>query len=199
MAAHMDMAQSADCQIWNVINACFFGLLRISAVTTPTTTHWEVAKILTRADIKFVANGYVLTIKHSKTNQFRDRQFEAVIPHLPNRSLCPMMAMTSFVRVAGSSLPVSAPALAYLQGGQVKVITPAMARQRLQQLFGAIGLQPRLYGTHSLRRSGASHLLAAGLPIETIKVIGDWRSDCVYRYLSPSGQSKLDMLQAKMS
>jgi len=60
-------------------------------------------------------------------------------------------------------------------------------------LIVAIGLPPAHYNTHSLRRSGASHLLASGVPLETIKVLGDWKSDCIFKYLKPTASQRLSM------
>ena len=51
--------------------------------------------------------------------------------------------------------------------------------------------------SHSLRRSGATHMLMNSVPIETIRVLGDWRSGVVFRYLKPSADSKLSVLQDK--
>ena len=60
-----------------------------------------------------------------------------------------------------------------------------------------MGLPASEYNTHSLRRSGASHLFTAGLPLHAIKVIGDWKSDCVFKYLKPTASCKIKMIQDK--
>ena len=61
----------------------------------------------------------------------------------------------------------------------------------------AIGLTPGDYASHSLRRSGATHLFLNGVPVETIRIIGDWRSDAIYKYLKPTPDSKLLLLKDK--
>ena len=67
-------------------------------------------------------------------------------------------------------------------------------RRRLQLLLARIGLDAKEYGTHSLRRGGATFLMLCGVPLHTIKAIGDWHSDCVTRYLKPNPSSKLSVL-----
>ena len=42
---------------------------------------------------------------------------------------------------------------------------------------------PALHGLHGLRSGHASDLLKAGISVETIKKIGRWKSNAVYKYL----------------
>ena len=197
MRAHLDVDCLADAQVWNMINLCFYGLLRISSVTVPSKGDWDPTKILTRGDIRFVSKGCILSFRHTKTIQFQERTFEAVIPQLPDTTYCPALSLRSFLHRAGN-LPDTAPALAYRGAdSRLSVLTPPGARDRLKQLFIALNLPTHDYNTHSLRRSGATHLLAAGVPVEIIKIIGDWKSDCIFKYLTPNPSSKLLMLKNK--
>ena len=45
------------------------------------------------------------------------------------------------------------------------------------------GLPPGQYGSHSFRRGGATFALEAGVPLDSIAVMGDWKSDAMYLYL----------------
>ena len=177
-----------------------YGLLRISNVTVPSNHTWDTVRILTRGDVRFTATGCVLRIRHSKTIQYQERVFEAVIPRLPDNPLCPSLAICRFMQQAGN-LPTSAPALAFTQpsSGKMKTITPPQARSALHRLISAIGLNTSDYNTHSLRRSGATHLLSLGVPFEIIKILGDWKSDCVFKYLKPNAETKLSMLPSVSS
>ena len=40
------------------------------------------------------------------------------------------------------------------------------------------------YAGHSFRRGGASFAHQAGLPVDMIKLLGDWKSDAVLLYLT---------------
>ena len=122
-----------------------------------------------------------------------------MLPRHPDNSLCPTTALLTFLHRAGD-LPPSAPALAYIGAhGKLHVLTPPMARQGLKRIFRALGLPAEHYSTHSLRRSGATHLLASGVPVELIKIIGDWKSDCIFKYLTPNPSTKLNLLQGKFN
>ena len=196
LKTHLDTSYLPDAQIWPLITSCFFGLLRVGNVTVPTQSNWDSNKILTRSDIAFTPAGCVLAIKHSKTNQYRERVFLAVLLHLASDPCCPTLVLLSLLNQAGNPPAICTSTICYLKpDGCIRAMTPAVARERLNQLFKDMGLIASDYGSHSLRRSGTSHLLMLNVPVETIKVLGDWKSDCVFKYLKPTPESKLMMLQ----
>ena len=195
MKSHLDLTKPADAQLWSIILTCFYGLLRISNVTVPTISAVNDVKSITRKDIEFHPNGTILNIHWTKTLQFRQRVLQTALPLL-NSALCPTAALIHFISLAGN-VPADAPAWTYIDAtGVPRPPTPSSIRSRLQDLFAAVGLPMTDFNTHSLRRSGASHLLAASVPVDVIKVIGDWRSDSVLRYLKPDSLQKLSLVNS---
>ena len=193
MRCHLDLTKTMGSQLWSLILTCFYGLLRISNVTVPSVANWESNKSITRQDIEFYAHGTILNIRWTKTLQFRERVLQTALPALPN-DLCPTTALLKFIELAGP-VPAHAPAWAFVDTtGQLRVPTPASVRTRLHSLFAAVGLPTTHFNTHSLRRSGASYLLSAQVPVETIKILGDWKSDSVFRYLKPHPVQRLTMV-----
>ncbi len=79
------------------------------------------------------------------------------------------------------------------------VLTSTAFRVRLQTTLQKIGLSARDYGTHSLRRGGATWLFLSGVPVPTIKLLGDWKSDCVEQYLRPDVSDRLKVVAAASS
>jgi hypothetical protein len=53
----------------------------------------------------------------------------------------------------------------------------------LKYLIEASGRNPAKFASHSFRRGGASFAFQAGVPVEIIKILGDWKSDAFYHYL----------------
>lgn len=53
----------------------------------------------------------------------------------------------------------------------------------LKEFLSQVGVSPKDYGSHSFRRGGASFALEAGIPLDVISIMGDWKSDAVYLYL----------------
>ena len=55
----------------------------------------------------------------------------------------------------------------------------------------SVGLDPALYGSHSLRRGGASAAANAGVVSHVIARHGDWKSDAVFLYITDALANKL--------
>ena len=64
--------------------------------------------------------------------------------------------------------------------------TPVSATN-LRKIFKAVlksaGFDNKLYSLYSLRSGRAGDLLKLGLPVDTIKKVGRWKSNAVFRYL----------------
>ena len=140
--------RTPDLQLWVMISMCFYGLLRIGAITVPSASSYAENKILTRGDIQFVSNGCVLTFRYSKTIQYNEREFHAVLPSIPNNPACPVKALQTFLQ-RSPTLDSTAPALAFIDvQGDIKVLTSTAARSRLANIFRRIGLSASDYNTH---------------------------------------------------
>lgn len=63
----------------------------------------------------------------------------------------------------------------------------------IKKLVKGIGLDPNNIGLHSMRRSGASFLHCIGVPLEDIRMAGDWRSMAVLLYLVNPFSKKLEL------
>ena len=47
-----------------------------------------------------------------------------------------------------------------------------------------LGYDPAKYADHPFRRGGASYAFQVGVPLELIKITGDWKSNAVSLYLT---------------
>lgn len=56
-----------------------------------------------------------------------------------------------------------------------------------------IGVDSKLFGSHSCRRGGASKAFASKIDLLLIKRHGNWRSDAVYTYITASVQDVLSV------
>ncbi|KAI8502735.1 hypothetical protein Bbelb_194370 [Branchiostoma belcheri] len=55
------------------------------------------------------------------------------------------------------------------------------------------GLNPHLYSLHSGRRGGATFAFRAGVPVELIRLQGDWRSNAYLLYLKVPLRTRLEL------
>ena len=53
----------------------------------------------------------------------------------------------------------------------------------LKSMIKGMGLDPALYSFHGLRTGRASQMLNMGVSVETIKKLGQWKSNAVFTYL----------------
>ena len=65
-----------------------------------------------------------------------------------------------------------------------KCLTYRLFLVRLRECLSMLGYSPSSYAGHSFRRGGASFAFESGIPIELIKMLGDWKSNSVLLYLT---------------
>ena len=154
----------------------FRGLLRKAHVTKSTAT-------LRRGDFTFYGWGMIIKVSKSKTIQYAERAVEIPVARLPKQELCAVYwTERHFEEVQAAP---NQEAYRMLEPGKGSVpLKYSVYQDTLKHLCGEIGLEPRLFSSHSLRRGGATFLYMAGASIAEIKRRGDWTSDCVYKYLT---------------
>jgi hypothetical protein len=59
-------------------------------------------------------------------------------------------------------------------------------RRRMIKLFNKVGLNPKLFGTHSVRSGACTAAIARGLPKWLVKRQGGWLSEAIDIYIMPS-------------
>jgi hypothetical protein len=178
-----------DAQFFAVITTCFFGLLRIGNVLpSPPLGSTNVLRV---RDLRVCDKGMYLQVRSSKTIQFRERVHTVVLPYFPNHPLCPVTALKNFLSLTGRRRPDES-----LFDVALAPLSASAFRSRLARVLALLNLSSADYSTHSLRRGGATWLCTAGVPLHVIKVLGDWHSDCVFRYLRPACEDRLQMLSS---
>ena len=161
----------------------------------PPPTHFDPLKYLCRGDIQVNPNAISVPLKHSKTCQFREACPHLPLPALPgNSTLCPVTAVVRLLSLC-PSLPATAPLFCYPTPDGLVMLTQPMMELRLRTHIAGAGLQSANYGTHSLRRGGASWAFQSGMPAKLIKVFGGWGSNCYQIYLDMTLDTKFQMMK----
>ena len=115
---------------------------------------------------------------------------------IPNSVLCPLSAYKRMLKVMPGQDTL--PAFFIRLGDTPQPITYYCLQNFIKKGVASIGLEPRLFSSHSLRRAGATWAFKSEVPGELIKSHGDWASECYMRYLELSMQERLIVAQ-KMS
>ena len=189
----LDLDNLEHLQLWCISLTAFFGLLRVSNVTSKSQT--SPGLCILRNDIIFKTQGCVLLVRKSKTNQYQAKPHEVVLPYVPNSILCPVTALARYLSRT-QAIPATSPISMGLNGSRHIALTQGNFRKRLTSALKDIGLPSELYNTHSLRRGGATWLLSTGVPLAMVKSIGDWASDAVFAYFKPNTDLKFNSVKS---
>lgn len=190
----LNLSSIADTQFWAATLCCFYGLLRVNHVSVSVAQQGQPLNpaVFRRQDACRKPNGFVLHMRACKTVQFQEKPMYIAIPEYRGHVLCPTAALDAFLRLT-PGVPLTAPLFA-IPGAY---LTTAGFRTRLMRLLQDLGLSELAdINTHSLRRGGATWLLAQGVPLHMIRILGNWQSDAVFKYLVPDSQSKQSYLNA---
>ena len=151
------------------------------------------------ADVKFKEEGMVLSIRSSKTDQFREG--DSLLVGRTGAITCPVQMMERYFRMGhlnGESHDRVFRAIVNSKGGEMLRKSGGLSYSRLRELLlekiSMLGMGPRQFGMHSLRAGGATAAANAGVPDRLFKRHGRWRSesakDC---YVKDSVDSRLSV------
>ena len=181
----LDLKQPLHINFWAASLLMFYAMLRRSNVLPVSFATFDPARHLRRKDVIFHKNGCAIVIRWSKTIQFKERTLVIPLPRIHDSNLCPVQAlfrtfsMTPNASQEGPALMVTTKQPLRLQDF-LKVLKTVVQQS---------GLDPKAYSGHSFRRGGASWAFQCGVSIETIRQIGDWKSNAYTKYIFESAET----------
>ena len=180
----LNLSYSIDASFWAICLVAFFGMFRKAHLLVSKVGSFNPDQQFTKADFRFFPWGALVRVRWSKTIQFRERVVHIPIPRVEGSPFCPVSAISrafSFTPMA----PDSSQAFAWVHPSlSVRAFTYGLFMSKLRSCLNNCGLQGMDFGSHSFRRGGASLAFLVGVPLELIKVLGDWKSDAVFLYLT---------------
>ena len=162
----------------------YYGLFRIEELTSG--SHPVMAK---NVHIGRNKDKILFVLRTSKTHNAGDLpqtvkitgfEAEAKVSNRKNIEYCPFNIMRNFLQLRPFMKTEEEPFFVFRDNTAVK---PDQARIMLRQSLLCIKINPSNYSFHSIRIGRSSDLLAAGVSVETIKKLGRWKSNVVYKYL----------------
>jgi integrase len=166
------------------------GFLRVDDFTSSSWSSDSYLTHVSRGSVSFANDSVTLLVPRTKTEQNVSIPMPAT-----NDATCPWSALhTLFDRFP---LPCDAPLFgrshpsAYIdKGGH---FTSTFFRNQLHACLVKAGLDPTRFNTHSFRRGAAQVAAAVGLPEEEIKLLGRWKSNSYWKYISPEQDRRLQL------
>ena len=179
----LNLNDSKHASFWAVCLVSFFGLFRKSHLLPTSPSTFSPTTFLTRSDFSFSGSTILINVRWSKTIQFGQRT--VTIPLIAtNTCLCPVTAVKRAFTLTPNTNPLEQ-AFCWrdsLNAGN-RTLTYRDFMSSLQVFLSRLGLVSSQFGSHSFRRGGASFALEAGVSLDSIAVMGDWKSDAMYLYL----------------
>lgn len=191
----LNLHSSFDRTFWATCLVGFFSFFRKSNLLIPSHLLFDPRRHLCANDVQFYSDSAVLTVRWSKVIQFQERILHIPLPRIPDSPLCPSSAL---LRLTLESPPCTRPTplFRYTWLGAANVpLTQKQFTEKLQACLNRIGLDSSRYSGHSLRRGGAQYALQCGLPVDLIKIQGNWRSNACERYLEPAFEQRKSVAQ----
>jgi len=163
----------------SVFLLAFYGFLRVGEYSCDSMSSGS-SRVLTPADIRFNdSNQIEVRIRFSKTDQ-RGNSSIIFIGSIQDGHLCPTLALKEFLRIRPQS---DGPLFIHFD---LKPLTKAQVGRVLKLGVETIGLVPAEFTPHSLRIGAATSAAIRGVPEETIKEMGRWKSGAYKSYIRPN-------------
>ncbi len=182
--AHLNLTYSVDASFWAICLIAFLGMFRKSHLVIAGKGTFHSAQQFTKSDFKFFPWGVIIWVRWSKTIQFRERVVSIPLPRVPGSIFCPVAAIShAFSFTVGA--PVGSQAFQWLAPSLLlREFSYGLFMSKLRACLNQCGLSGKDFGSHSFRRGGASFAFSIGVPVDLIKVLGDWKSNAVLLYLT---------------
>lgn len=186
LAIRVRMSESyIDRRDWAAFTTGFFALLRKAELLA---LRWR--------DVKKIDKGAKIFVSISKT----DPNSKGMFVHVASRSdvLCPVAALISLASIAEASIDEDAFIFTATnrKSPTNQPLSHAAFVKRIKKWVAEIGLDPRDFSGHSLRRGGATALIRAGVTPELVQLQGRWRSDAYKLYVQRSSEQLLAITRA---
>ena len=161
----LDLATSLDASFWAICLVAFYGLFRKSHLLPTAANQFNPSKQLTKADFKIFYWGTLITVRWSKTIQFRERVVEIPLPAIPDSILCPTAAIINAFRFTSSLSTRASQAFNWVDGsGVLHSLTYSSFVSKLRLHLSSLGEDPKLYAGHSFRRGALPLPTSLGFP-----------------------------------
>ena len=177
---YFDFNSELDVLVWCASLFAFYLLFRKSNLLPNMLWGFDGNKQL-RSDLIFTGKHLVVGIQWAKNHQFSWELLTFPLPILNGSKLCPVRAAnTVFKQIPAGQ---HAHLFAFSDGTS---LTYKVFQDRLQSILArVVGKESATaYTSHAFRRGGVVFNFLCGVPIELIKVVGNWKSNAFLRYWS---------------
>ena len=127
----------------------------------------------------------VVLIRHTITIRHRESCLKIPLPRMPGYRLCPVQAI---YRVFSLDLASSGGRSGVCNTSEklLQTFNTCIVCDTLTAVIASVWWNSSVYAGHSLRRGGATWAYNAGVPFDTIRILGDWKLNAYTVYIEPN-------------
>lgn len=182
--SRLNLNSSKHASFWAICLVAFFGLFRKAHLLPSSESTFSPKHMFIRSDFNFYQSSLYINVRWSKTIQLGQRTVTIPLVAIPTSPLCPVTAVSQAFRLTpGCTSTYQALCWRDSHACKNSVFTYKSFMASMKQILRELGVSSEQYGTHSFRRGGATFALEAGVPLDTISLLGDWKSDAMFLYL----------------
>ena len=123
-------------------------------------------------------------MRWSKTIQYREKVVQIPLRAAPGYIFCPVSAISQAFSLTPHASPASQ-AFQWLHSSlHIWPLTYGIFMAKLCTCMTQRDLSGMDFGSHSPQHGGASLAFQAGVPLEIIKILGDWKFNAILLYLN---------------
>jgi site-specific recombinase XerD len=134
-----------------------------------------------------------LFVEKAKNDQER-KGHTVVIGSSPDKQICPVRWYKAYTELRNP-----AAAAFFHQEKKMEALSKTTPNQIVKKWLKKIGVDPKLYGSHSGRIGGATYAKLAGVETNKIKKQGNWASDAVYGYFQTDWMHQIDVSKSLLT
>lgn len=131
-------------------------------------------------------NVLFIYVEHSKTERSR-LGYTVVVPQSATAIVDPVSWFQKYARVRA----LSATHFFHSSVSPYAALSNSTPNHIVKSELEAIGVDPKLYGSHSCRSGGVSEAAAKDCEIHLLKRHGNWKSDAIFNYVRDSWEKQL--------
>ncbi|XP_035665155.1 uncharacterized protein LOC118408444 isoform X2 [Branchiostoma floridae] len=186
---HLDLMDPFHATMWTLILLSFFTFQRKSNFLPK--GKFDPSKQCTIHDFTLYRDSLLVRIRWSKTLQCAERVLSIPVLAIPNSPLCPVAAFRNMLRLNANYSGLAVFTVRY--SSRVVPLSQSVFDDAFKRVLVQAGLNPQLYSLHSGRRGGATFAFRSGVPVELIKIQGDWRSQAYLLYPKVPLRKRLEL------
>ena len=184
VASQVKWQNSFQVCCYSAVLTGFYLCIRVSNLVPTSHPQFDPTEQLTRGKVSIDENLIlgIFDIEWTKTIQFRQRNVWLAVRPASRPDICPLATLTKLFEMVPAHDDM--PCFCFKnRKNVVKTLTYKQLSEQLKIWIAATGRDQARYTLHGMHRGSTTHALNSGIDDLTVKLLGNWSSDCYQCYV----------------